>query len=106
MGQEELKCALVKREVSPEIMVRAVGDPHLRDEFQEKYKELCRKLDLMELLENGGEDDEDERKMPLPSYDDLRQQAEVEYLKVGSYMKGRDVYDAEVVKKKTGKIEE
>merc|ERR1712059_68077 len=72
-----------------------------------KYRNLVRRLDMLDLL---GEKEE-EQTIQLPGYDEIRQHVEVENLKMTSFLRGREVYELEeksklkVVEKKTDEVE-
>jgi len=103
VGDEHLRKTLLERNVSEETIVKTVGDPVLKQDMQAKYRALCRKIDLAEALENNAEEENDDfsnDKLPMPNYVDLQKEVETDMLKVSSYLKGKEVYEEDIGKKR------
>lgn len=69
----------------------------LGEEHQAGYRDLCRKLDLMDLLDEQEEAEESEL-LPLPSYEILRQHCLEENSKMGAFMDGKQSYRPDTVR--------
>ena len=77
------------------------GNQELAEQYQASYRDICRKLDLMDLLEET-EHIEDNQHLPLPSYEMLRQHCEDENSKMGAFLDGKQSYRRDTV---TGVVE-
>ena len=100
MGDQELKTRLEENRVGGEVWVTTVGDKDMEEQYQARYRDICRKLDMWERLEEK----EEIEKLPLPSFDMVREHCEVENLKLSSFMAGREMYEQDVANR--GKIVE
>lgn len=74
-------------------IVSAVGDETFEPEFREKYIELCRRLDLQDVDSGGGVDKTATQENSAKSRE-LREESELEMLKMSSFLRGRTEYNA------------
>ena len=93
-GDEQLKLRL--RETSGEFLEssgsnNSVGSAHMAEQYQASYRDICRKLDLMDLLDEK-EETEESQHLPLPSYEILRQHCQEENSKMGAFLDGKQSY--------------
>jgi len=103
VGDEYLRNTLVEKGVSEENIVKTVGDPFLKQDMQAKYRALCRKIDLAEVMEDTIAEELDDISMvkqPMPNYEDLKKEVTTDLLKVSSYFKGKEMYNEDISKKK------
>jgi len=96
MGDQELKVRLEENKVEGDVWATTVGDKDMAEQYQARYRDICRKLDMWERLDNKEDVVE---KLPLPSFEMVREHCEVENLKLSSYMAGSEMYEQEVVAK-------
>ena len=69
-----------------------MGDnQELAEQYQASYRDICRKLDLMDLLDEK-EETEESQHLPLPSYEILRQHCQEENSKMGAFLDGKQSY--------------
>ena len=98
-GDDQLKLRL--REAGSNVLESRedgeLGGSQLGEEHQAKYRDLCRKLDLMDLLEEQ-EEAEESQLLPLPSYEILRQHCLEENSKMGAFLDGKQSYRPDTVK--------
>ena len=97
-GEEQLKTRLRECNVSDSdgVWAAAVGDTSLEEQYQARYRELCRRLDLAEILEDRDSVTEADR-LPLPSFELLKKHSEEENLKMGAFLAGQQSFDRELV---------
>jgi hypothetical protein len=87
-GEEKLRSALRTAQVGRAAWAPAVGDPAMEQQYQARYRDLARRLDMLEVVE---EDEEPER-LPTASFAMVRQEQETENLKMESFLAGRSSY--------------
>ena len=68
----------------------------MAEQYQASYRDICRKLDLMDLLDEK-EETEESQHLPLPSYEILRQHCQEENSKMGAFLDGKQSYRADTV---------
>ena len=95
-GDEDLKQRLRECGVSKEVWATTVGDQDLEEQYQVRYRDLCRKLDMLEMLEDR-EDIGDDDKLPLPSFEILKKHCEEENLKMGAFLEGKQSYGKDLM---------
>ena len=94
-GDDELKIRL--REAGADSLESSsLGNKGLAAQFQASYRDICRKLDLMDLLDEKEEVEEDQH-LPLPSYEMLRKHCEEENSKMGAFLDGKQSYRKDIV---------
>lgn len=94
-GDDQLKIRL--REAGAEVLESSsLGDKSLAEQFQASYRDLCRKLDLMDLLDEKEEVEEGQH-LPLPSYEMLRTHCQEENSKMGAFLDGKQSYRKDTV---------
>jgi len=92
-GDDQLRIRL--REAGAEALESSsVGNKNLAEQFQASYRDICRKLDLMDLLD---EKEEVEEHLPLPSYEMLRKHCQEENSKMGAFLDGKQSYRRDLV---------
>lgn len=94
-GEERLRVVLREGKISEEVVVSALGDTDLQEQHQASYRDLVRRLDMMDLLEE--EEEEQQERLPLPSFEMLRKHMEQENLKLTSFLAGKSSYEEEPV---------
>jgi len=94
-GDDELRTRLEEHNVDGGVLAAALGDKDLEEQYQARYRDICRKLDMLENLEKS----EVAEKAPLPSFEMVKEHCEVENLKMSSYMAGKEIYEQEVLPK-------
>ena len=87
-GEESLKTRLRECGASEESWAASVGDQELAEQYQAKYRELCRKLDILDMREETGGDEETER-LPMPSYEMLKKHCKEENSKMEAFLAGK-----------------
>ena len=65
--------------------------------LQAKYRELCRKLDLMELLDEKEDAEDKLERLPLPSFEMLLKHSEEENKKMNAFLGGKQSYNQDLV---------
>ena len=94
-GDDQLKIRL--REAGVEALESSsVGNKNLAEQFQASYRDICRKLDLMDLLDEK-EEVEESQHLPLPSYEMLRKHCHEENSKMGAFLDGKQSYRRDLV---------
>ena len=89
-GEERLREELRRQRVEREAWAPSVGDPALEEQYQARYRDLARRLDMMEIREERGE--EQEQRLPMPSFEMLRHDMQTENQKLSSFLAGRSSY--------------
>ena len=87
-GEENLKTRLRECGASEETWAASVGDQELAEQYQAKYRELCRKLDILDMKEEADGDEEAER-LPMPSYEMLKKHCKEENSKMEAFLAGK-----------------
>ena len=95
-GDENLKQRLRECNVSKEVWVTAIGDKDLEEQYQVKYRDLCRKLDILEMLEER-EDVAEDHRLPMPSFEMLKKHCEEENMKMEAFLAGKQSYGKDLV---------
>ena len=73
-------------------------DRSLDEKYQARYRELCRKLDMMEMIEKSGDSQSEDRlRLPLPSYQMLLEHYEEENMKIESFLAGKQSFERNIV---------
>jgi len=107
MGAEELKLRLKEKDVEANLLAMAVGNDNLKEQYQARYRDICRKLDMQDRLDDIEESD----KLSSLNFDIMKKHCELENLKMQSFMDGKDKYEIEqmqslsIVEKSTCDIE-
>ena len=113
-GDEYVREVLKEQDCSSQKVFAAVGDDNLTEDFRTKYIQLCRNLDIKDAEDKDWDESElgvthepreNSEKSP---YEKIREDAEVERLKISSYFKGKTEFEQEVksVRKKGAEIQE
>ena len=94
-GDDQLRIRL--REAGAEVLESSsLGNKNLAEQFQASYRDICRKLDLMDLLDEKEEVEEGQH-LPLPSYEMLRTHCQEENSKMGAFLDGKQSYRKDIV---------
>jgi len=93
MGDAELKCRLQEKHADANVWVTTVGDKDLEEQYQARYRDICRRLDIVDRLD---ENEDETEKLPMPSFEMIKEHCEMENLKLSSFMAGKEVYEQEV----------
>ena len=85
------------REAGAEVLESSsLGNKNLAEQFQASYRDICRKLDLLDLLDEKEEVEEGQH-LPLPSYEMLRTHCQEENSKMGAFLDGKQSYRKDIV---------
>ena len=93
MGDAELKCRLQEKQLDANVWATTLGDKDMEEQYQARYRDICRRLDMVDRLE---EKEDEHEKLPLPSFEMIKEHCEMENLKLSSFMAGKEVYEQEV----------
>ena len=93
-GEEELKARLRENSVTEDIVATTVGDKDLGEQYQAQFRDICRKLDMLD--REDGEDETENEKLPTMSFEMLRIHCKEENMKLSSYLSGRQTYEKEM----------
>ena len=96
-GDDQLKIRLREAGGAEVLESSLLGDKSLAEQFQASYRDLCRKLDLMDLLDEKEEAEEGQH-LPLPSYEMLRTHCQEENSKMGAFLDGKQSYRKDMVR--------
>ena len=91
-GEERLREELRRNRVEREAWAPSVGDPALEEQYQARYRDLARRLDMLDIREEQGQEQQQER-LPMPSFEMLRHDMETENQKLSSFLAGRSSYE-------------
>ena len=89
----ELKQRLRECGVTDQDWVKNIGDKDLDEKYQASYRNLCRKLELWEMIEENQNGEDEDDKLPVPSFELLKKHCEVENNKMGAFLAGKQSYD-------------
>ena len=105
-GDGYVRQVLLENNCSVENVMSAVGDENLQGtfEFRSRYVELCRRLDLRELEDKNADKAELEEKFGVSEsrgdatnpYEKIREEVEVNRMKIESFLQGKTEFDQEV----------
>ena len=95
-GEENLKTRLRECGASEETWAASIGDKQLAEQYQAKYRELCRKLDILDMREEADGDGETER-LPMPSYEMLKKHCREENSKMEAFLAGKQSFSNSLV---------
>ena len=90
-GEENLKTRLRECGASEETWAASVGDQELEEQYQARFRELCRKLDILDMKEEEDGDAETER-LPMPSYEMLKKHCKEENSKMEAFLAGKQSF--------------
>ena len=95
-GEENLKTRLRECGASEETWAASIGDKELAEQYQAKYRELCRKLDILDMREEADGDGETER-LPMPSFEMLKKHCREENSKMEAFLAGKQSFSNSLV---------
>lgn len=94
LGEEKLRDELRRGGVEGAMWGAVAGDPGLQEQYQARYRDLARRLDMLDLQE---EQVEPADRLPLPSFQLVKRHMEEENLKLTSFLEGSTSYRAAAV---------
>ena len=93
LGEEKLREELRRGGVEGARWGAVAGDPGLAEQYQARYRDLARRLDMLDLQEQAEPADH----LPLPSFQLVKKHMEEENLKLASFLEGSTSYRAAAV---------